>query len=336
MKKSFAIAIVVFCLAAVSCNRYSGRYMPNISGKAGEIQVVCSKPNWEGDPGIAVRSVLGGDFPFLPQVEPYYVLFNVPPTSFSDVFKVHRNILYLDIDPSIKDTKFELKQDVWAAPQTVVQITAANPDSLTHCIVFNKDRLLNIFDQAERMRVIDNAKKYENVEIRTKLAQVFGGSPYFPNEYSIKKLTDNFAWISYETTYTNQSVLMYKVPYLDSLWAQPGKIIEQMDTTLKQQVPGMRDGSYMTISRLTPGYKWVRLGNKRFAELRGLWEVQNDYMGGPFVSHSFISNDGHYVITLIAFVYAPKYDKRNYLRQVESIIYSFQWADEFKPKATKK
>ena len=31
-------------------------------------------------------------------------------------------------------------------------------------------------------------------------------------------------------------------------------------------------------------------------------------------------------IVLQGFVYAPKYDKRHYLRQVESIIYSFEWA----------
>ena len=67
-----------------------------------------------------------------------------------------------------------------------------------------------------------------------------------------------------------------------------------------------------------------------FAEVRGFWEVYNDYMGGPFVSHAFYSKDGQNVIVLQAFVYAPKYDKRQYLRQVESIIYSFEWDDNAK------
>ena len=63
-----------------------------------------------------------------------------------------------------------------------------------------------------------------------------------------------------------------------------------------------------------------------FAEIRGFWEVYNDYMGGPFVSHVFYSRDGQEMIVLQGFVYAPKYDKRQYMRQVESIIYSFEWA----------
>ena len=48
-------------------------------------------------------------------------------------------------------------------------------------------------------------------------------------------------------------------------------------------------------------------------------------MGGPFVSHSFYSQDGSEIIVTEAFLYAPRYDKRQYLRQVESLLYSFEW-----------
>ena len=64
---------------------------------------------------------------------------------------------------------------------------------------------------------------------------------------------------------------------------------------------------------------------REFAETRGYWGVENDYMGGPFVSHSFYSPDGKSIIVLEAFVYAPRYDKRQYLRQAEAILYSFEW-----------
>ena len=35
--------------------------------------------------------------------------------------------------------------------------------------------------------------------------------------------------------------------------------------------------------------------------------------------------DGKNIIMLQAFVYAPKYDKKNYLKQIESVLYSFEW-----------
>ena len=74
-----------------------------------------------------------------------------------------------------------------------------------------------------------------------------------------------------------------------------------------------------------PGYSFFDNKGRSIVELRGLWEAYNDFMGGPFVSHSFVSADKQYVITLDAFVYAPRFDKRNYLRQVEAILYTFDW-----------
>ena len=50
-------------------------------------------------------------------------------------------------------------------------------------------------------------------------------------------------------------------------------------------------------------------------------------MGGPFVSHSFYSRDGSEIIVAEAWVYAPQFDKRQYLRQVESVLYSWQWKE---------
>jgi hypothetical protein len=72
----------------------------------------------------------------------------------------------------------------------------------------------------------------------------------------------------------------------------------------------------------------MRYKGRDFAEIKGLWDVHNDFMGGPFVAHAFYSKDGKDIIVLMAFVYAPRYDKRHYLRQVESILYSYEWAKE--------
>jgi len=88
----------------------------------------------------------------------------------------------------------------------------------------------------------------------------------------------------------------------------------------------MFDNTYMITSPITtPGLKYLRYKGRDFAEVRGYWEVHNDFMGGPFVSHIFYSPDGQNIIALDGWVYAPKFDKRHYLRQVESFLYSFDW-----------
>ena len=108
-------------------------------------------------------------------------------------------------------------------------------------------------------------------------------------------------------------------------------IIAARNQIMQENVPGMFDGSYMTTSTaIEPSMRYLRFHGREFVETRGFWEMHGDFMGGPFVSHSFYSPDGQYIIVLEAFVYAPKYDKRQYLRQVESLLYSFEWKKDGK------
>ena len=46
------------------------------------------------------------------------------------------------------------------------------------------------------------------------------------------------------------------------------------------------------------------------------------------MSHSFYSPDGKDMIVTEAFVYAPRYDKRQYMLQVEALLYSWEWAQK--------
>ena len=193
----------------------------------------------------------------------------------------------------------------------------------------NIEKIESIFEQAERDRIIANNIRYQEANVRQVVADMTGGSPYFPMGFTIKKSDDKFIWISYETTYVSQYVFVYKYPAtsVDDLGLD--RILSESNAILKQNVPGPVEDSYMiTAAMPVPQIKSIRYNNRDFVEVRGLWEVQNDYMGGPFVIHAFYDKTGENVIVLQAFVYAPKFDKRNYLRQVESIIYSFEWMND--------
>ena len=110
------------------------------------------------------------------------------------------------------------------------------------------------------------------------------------------------------------------------------KLVGKRNEVLKANVPGMFDNTYMTTADyVRPEMKFLSYHDHHFAQLRGFWEVEGDFMGGPFVSHSFYSKDGRDIIVLEGWVYAPKYDKRQYLRQVESFLYSFEWDKDEDP-----
>ncbi len=300
--------------------------MPNISGKAGEVIIVVNKGNWESDPGAALRSVLAIIHPFLPQPEPLFNLINIPENAFTSIFQSHRNIIILNIIPDLPESKMVMQENVWAAPQIVITISASTPQEAASLITKESDKLTNALLQAERNRNIQNAKKYEEKALRALVTAEFGGSPFFPNGYNLRKQTEDFVWISYETTKTNLGILIYKYPYTDTTDLKIENLVAKRNEVLEINVPGQLEDTYMTTNMLAePGMRWVKYNKREFIEMRGLWEVQNDFMGGPFVDHIFLDKEGKNIIVLEAFVYAPSFDKRNYLRQVESIIYSFEF-----------
>ena len=334
MKRILKYIVLALAAAAVltSCSEEKRKkaLLPNISGKAGEVIVVINKADWEGAVGNALRDSLACDCPFLPQREPLFNLVNVAPSGFGSMFQVHRNIILINISSSVTEPGVVYRKDVWAAPQTVINVNAVDAETAVSLIVANSADMAATLEQAERDRIIRNTKKYEELALAPEVSEVFGGSPHFPSGYKLKKKTSDFVWIEYAIQYVTQGILIYKYPVVEGEnMMSLDSILENSNEMLKNNVPGMFEDTYMTISSFArPSIGYMKYKGLDFAEVRGFWEVQNDYMGGPFVSHVFYSRDGKDVIVLQAFVYAPKYDKKNYLKQIESVLYSFEWKKE--------
>ena len=336
MKRFFTYLILAITAVMVltSCSEAKRKkaLLPNISGKAGEVIIVIDKAAWEGVVGSTLRDTLAADCPFLPQREPLYTLVNVAPSGFNNMFQIHRNIILVNINSSVVEPGVVFRQDVWAAPQCVININAADNETAVALIKDNSEKMKAFLEQSERDRVISNAKKYEELAIAPTVSEIIGGSPHFPSGYRIKMKTNDFVWVTYEPQYTQQSILLFKYPVVkgEEMLSREN-LIADINKMLEKNVPGMFENTYMTIASVaTPSLKYMKYKGHEFAELRGLWDVHNDFMGGPFVAHAFYSQDGKDVIVLFSFVYAPKYDKRHYLRQVESLIYSFEWRKDEK------
>ena len=53
--------------------------------------------------------------------------------------------------------------------------------------------------------------------------------------------------------------------------------------------------------------------------------MQKDFMAGPFVSYTIVNPTHDKLITAEGFVYYPNKEKRDYLRQLEAMIYSIRF-----------
>ena len=97
---------------------------------------------------------------------------------------------------------------------------------------------------------------------------------------------------------------------------------------MKRNIPGEKPNQWMQTN---PEFVWTKniTVNGEFAmEARGLWEMRNDAMGGPFVSHTRLDEKNNRVIVVEGFVYAPDKMKRTMLRRLEAALYTLEIAKE--------
>jgi hypothetical protein len=325
MKKLIALFVSIGLISLItSCDKGTGgkrTLLPNVTGTAGEVVIVISGSVINESITQTYRDILEDEYPMIPQSEPLFNLAIIPTNSFTDIFKSHRNIIITKVGDEFKKPQIVPQRDVWAAPQTILNIVGPTYPAIEKMLLEERDRLVQLLEQAERDRVVQNATKFEAEGIRSIIEKKFNVSLYFPKGYRLKLDTTNFVWVSYETPSTSQGIFIYDYPYTDDKTFTAEYLIEKRNQFLKDFVPGPTPGSYMTTETVIPPmFKPLMFKGRYFGQLRGLWDVYTHPMGGPFISLTTIDQKRNRVVTIDGYVYAPRLNKRNYIRQVEALI----------------
>ncbi len=202
------------------------------------------------------------------------------------------------------------------------EITGPDSESVAALIKEQHTRLWTLIDQAEVDRQSSNARKYADRQFMAAIEQKFGISLSIPEGYHRNNPAgnpDNFMWFGYDTNFASMGIFIYSYPYTDTAQFSQKALNAKREELLKAHVPSSREGSYMiTNPFVEPEYTPLTYKGTFLGRLRGLWEVHNGYMGGPFVSYSMVVNGN--IVTVEGYVYAPKTEKRNYVRQVVGIL----------------
>jgi len=137
-----AVLLLLSALVLTACNRKPKdreQYLPNITGNAGEVLVVINKGYWEGELGSTLREILAGEYPFLPQREAVFKLFNATPGGFIGSYLLHRNIVIVNVSPEVDTTGIRMTRNSWAKPQVIVTVSATTPEEASELISGNRE-----------------------------------------------------------------------------------------------------------------------------------------------------------------------------------------------------
>jgi len=299
------------------------------TGKPSEILIVSEKALWKSSAGDSVRTFFDGPDVGLPQPEPLYKLAQVEEDEFNRLLQSHRNIFIMTIDSSFKEPLVELRRDIWAAPQRVVKITAPSIEMLKSSFKEKQAEIINIYDNAEIERLQKLYSKSMNTKAVELIRKKFNLSVNIPADYYLAVNKENFVWLRREANRLSQGILIYTYAYTDTIAYNPAKIRSVRDQFTQLYVPGPSDSSYMIVANefIQPVARKLSLKKELAVEMRGLWEVRKDFMGGPYISYTFVDKRNNMVITLDGYVYAPNEDKRDLIKQVQSILLSYEYIE---------
>ncbi len=324
MKRTYLILMTVAMVFA-ACKK-SGPIIPvpvdNSSiGKAAEVLLVMDKNVWDTTMQDSVFAILTQPQPATNQVEPMFDVLQLNEELFTDNKLRHFNILHFQLDTNLKEAKYSLERNNYSNPQVYVEIRGANQDSCFQLFLQHQDDILAEFYENDIRKIQNAFTSIPNVEVQEKIRQKFGILLTVPKDYNIAREGDDYLWLLYRTVKNDRCIMIYKSPTSELTRAN---MIYNRNRIFKN-IEGEHPEYHPVVVELgsLPFIFPMQIGAHQGAEMRGLWEMNDDWMGGPFYHYSFITPNNE-TISIDGFVYAPEEEKRDYIRQVESIVKSIK------------
>lgn len=342
MKKLLnAIFIVAILLLTIGCDSFRSLTgaKKTAQGSPYEVLVVCDGREWESQLGEELRNVLGTPVEMLNQVEPMFDIVRITARDFKHLLPSYRNILKVLCSPEVKETAILAQYDVVASPQIVLTFQGPSTAAMVDYLRQNGKSLLQVLEIAERNRTIEYARKQGAKALEKIVREEFDIEMPISNGYLFRAESDDFVWASNEYPVASQGFFIYTHPFNGESSVTTEALVKARNNFAKR-IPGPSDGSYMTTVKRIPNIeddsyvdflpqrKVVKIDGREWIELRGFWEVEHDFMGGPFVSYTTLDEREGELLTIDCYVYSPKYGKRNFLRPLEHLVHGVKFLND--------
>ena len=308
-------------------------FTPTSAGAPYEVLLVAGEDDFHSGAVDSLYNILTDDMPGIAQSEPCFKVSRINQKDLSKTLRLCRNIIIIKIDPTQYSTaKFKYSRDVYAAPQLVVTLQAHDTKQFKEFVADNAEMITGFFTRAELNRQIDLLKEDHQMFMSEQVKKVFGADIWVPTELTKVITGRHFVWARCERfvrkVEQELNVVVYSYPYRDLDTFTEKYFIHKRDSVMKANIPGPKEGQYMMT---TKGFTIVtdETVHKHYAQVvRGLWNIKDYDMGGPFVSVSRVDEENQRVVVAEAFVYFPNHAKRDYIRRLEAALYTLRLPDE--------
>lgn len=349
MRNFLSILILSFLL--YNCNSGTtpatdGTILPNSTGGTDEIMFVVPDHLYGENMDKIIADNFSEYYKLLPQPEDKFKISTVKFSQLNSLLYRFRNIVFIssyDTKDTISNLAAEIvgqekyseqknvlyKKNVWANNQLITILLSPTQSNIGKTLAENSESISatisnNELDAYRKLAYINGV----NTKLREQLVNFYGLSFDVPVNY--KLATNEGSFVSFRGDNEKSTFyLFFDVVKFDEPVEDINKGIEFRNERGKY-VSSNVEGSYVT-SDSTLGFFTERIEKDDFIiyENRGLWSMENDFMGGPFINRYIIDIKENRVILLDGFVYGPgDKNKLKLMRQFEAIFSTFKRAEK--------
>lgn len=313
-----ALMMLVLLLASCSSDKKPRPRLGKAQSAPFELLLVTNKTWLSTQAGQALTVVLNSPISGLPQPEPHFRLTTINPDAFDGIFRFYSNVLIVKIGKECAEPKVSIQKEAYCQNQLLIKLEAPDDNSFVELLRTRADLILDYFDEQEIMRERTLLAKHYSGKVMSQAKSMFGAEMRAPQDIDDIKQGKDFFWASASKQEFRTNVCMYTLPMRELTLDD---FVAARDSVMKVNIPGDRDDQWMETDSRTVSYKSRSLDEGRTViEVRGLWDMRNDAMGGPFVSYVLPDPDNQRLLVSEGFIFAPKEEKRAMIRQLEAAL----------------
>lgn len=343
-----------------------GDYRPRASGPDGEITVVMDSSLWTGPPGEALRENVAPWVQTLPVSERYFQMRHLEMDSEGTANRI-KDLKNVIIAAPLSDSTNEAaflrrrfseeaqqailngqtavvpKPDLWRRSQQIYYVAANTQESLAEIFRTQGPEIRNTFKQVTLDRL--KQEMYEDGRrsaIEDSLMERHGFSVNVQHDFQIAVDTttasEGFIWLRRMLAETRREFLLYYAEDVDPDQITPEWIYAKRDSLTRKYLRGNVQGFINIDYRRSLETEQITFLDRYGYESRGLWymavpvegsdELRPVGGGGPFINYTFYDQATDRVYMLDGSVYAPDFDKLNFIRHMEVMARTFRTAEE--------
>lgn len=353
IKLSGFIVLSLTILSIFGCSENTKKRLeitPTAYGNIDNIYLVCNEYLWTTTVGDSFRNNFEALYPVTPQPEPIFDVRHINSEKFNKVHRTHRAIIILadlsdkddpatelikstlgkeKIDRTTKDRRYRIaiQKNRWAMGQVVVYWFAPSRKELLESVSKDYRRVIDIVNKLDAETLSKQVyAEGQSPRINDSIKTTFGFEMKIPRGFSIAYSDSNTLWLYQDLSKSSNNILIHTIHGADYKTISKDSIIAIRNRISKKYFSSWAEGSYMEVDdkNLPLFFQEMLFGGLRAMQARGIWRMEKDFMGGPFVSYMIPDPKNNRAILIDGFVYAPGQKKRPEMRRLDTVFSTFK------------